>query len=181
MPVCAESNGRPPALGYFGYFRWYLREKDMQTAQAGDRVQVHYVKRFQDGSVVSSRARGPLEVTVGIDHPRLPGLGLALVGLAPGTSTTVSVTAESAYGPHNPARVQRWARTRFPEGQPLAVGKWVRIVSRQGRRRQVRIVNVLGNTVMVDTNHRRAGQTLELEVELVGIQALDSPSSCQRS
>src|SRR5262249_19750217 len=66
-----------------------IGERSMRTARPGDRVQVHYVKRFQDGSVTSSRERGPLEVTIGVDHPRLPGLGLALVGLSPGTRTTI--------------------------------------------------------------------------------------------
>ncbi len=143
----------------------------MQIVQLGDRVQVHYVKRLQNGNVASSRKQAPLEVTVGIDHPRLPGLGLALVGLAPGTSTTVRVPSELAYGPSDPTRVHRWARTRFPNDLPLPVGKWVRIANRQGRRRLVRIVEVRGQMVVVDTNHPWAGQALELEVELIGIQA----------
>lgn len=143
----------------------------MRTVQAGDRVQVHYVKRFQDGSVVSSRDRAPVELTVGIEHPRLPGLGLALVGLVPGTRTTVRVPVERAYGPPDPSRMRRWARTRFPEDQPLPVGKWVRIQDRHGRRRLVRILEVRDKMVVVDTNHRWAGQGLELEVELIGIQA----------
>src|SRR5947209_752561 len=98
----------------------------MQTVQQGDRVKVHYVKRFEDGSVASSRQRVPIEMTVGIDHPRLPGLGLALVGLAPGTNTTVRVPPERAYGPLDPSRIHRWARTRFPKDQSLPIGKWVR-------------------------------------------------------
>jgi peptidylprolyl isomerase len=142
----------------------------MQTARRGDRVQVHYVKRFQDGSVASSRKRAPLEVTIGVDHPRLPGLGLALVGLSPGTCTTISVPTELAYGPPDPARVHRWARTRFPENQALPPGKWVRVANSKGQHRLVRIVEVRGPLVVVDTNHRRAGQALELEVELIGIQ-----------
>ena len=144
----------------------------MQTAQAGDRVQVHYVKRFQDGSAASSRSRAPLELTVGVDDPRLPGLGLALVGLAPGSSTTVCVPVEKAYGPSDPARVRRWARSRFPEDQRLLTGKWVGIADRRGRRRAVRIVEVRGTTVVVDTNRRGAGQALELKVELIGILPL---------
>jgi peptidylprolyl isomerase len=143
----------------------------MQTAQAGDRVQVHYVKRLQDGSVASSRKRAPLELTVGIDHPRLPGLGLALVGLVPGARTTVRVPSELAYGPSDPTRVHRWARTRFPNDLALPVGKWVRIASRQGRHRLVRIVEVRDRMVVVDTNHPWAGQALEMEVELIDIQA----------
>lgn len=143
----------------------------MQTAQPGDRVQVHYVKRFQDGSVASSRDREPLEVTVGIDHPRLPGLGLALVGLAPGTNTTVSVPPERAYGPSDPARVHRLALARFPKDKPLPIGKWVRIPNSKGQSRLVRILEVKGKMVVVDTNHRFAGQALNLEVELISIQA----------
>jgi peptidylprolyl isomerase len=142
----------------------------MRTVQTGDRVLVHYVKRFQDGSVASSRGRAPVELTVGIDHPRLPGLGMALVGLAAGTTTTVRVPAEQAYGPSDPARVRRWARTRFPEDQSLPVGKWVRFKTSQGRQRLVRIQEVRGNTVVVDTNRRGAGQALELEVEVIEIQ-----------
>jgi FKBP-type peptidyl-prolyl cis-trans isomerase 2 len=142
----------------------------MQTAQPGDRVQVHYVKRFQDGAVVSSRDKGPLELTVGVDHPRLPGLGLALVGLPPGASTTVRVAPEVAYGPPDPSRIRRLDRSRFPKDLPLLLGKWVRIPDRRGRQRVVRILEVQPEMVVVDTNHRRAGQSLELEVELLDIQ-----------
>ena len=150
----------------------------MRTVQQGDRVRVHYIKRFQDGSVASSRRRAPIELTVGSDHPRLPGLGLALVGLTPGDHTTVSVPLERAYGPPDPSRVRRWARTRFPEGQRLPVGKWVRVLSRGGRRRLVRILEVRPNLVVVDTNPRGAGQALNLEVELVEIQ---SSAACPES
>ncbi len=141
----------------------------MQTAQPGDRVQIHYVKRLQNGCTASSRGGAPLECAVGEDHPRLPGLGMALVGLAPGASTTVRVPPERAYGAVDAGRVRNWSRSRFPKDQALPVGQWVRAVDREGRRGSVRIVEVLDKKVVVDTNHRFAGQSLELEVELVGI------------
>ncbi len=142
----------------------------MQTAQLGDRVQVHYVKHFQDGSTISSRGRAPLEVTVGEGHSRLPGLGLALVGLAPGASIMVRVPPENAYGPADASRVRRWARTRFPKDSPLPVGKRIPVLDRQGRPRTVLILETTDRMVVVDTNHRWAGQSLELEVELISIQ-----------
>lgn len=144
----------------------------MRTAQTGDRVQVHYVKRLQDGSVASSHGHGPVEVTVGVSHPRLPGLGMALVGMAPGSRTKLHVPADRAYGPPDSGRIFRLARTRFPTDQALPVGKWLRLLDRRGRRRLVRILEVRGPIVVVDTNHRWAGQTLELEVELVAICAV---------
>lgn len=153
----------------------------MKTVQPGDRVQVHYVKLFQDGSVASSRARGeaPLELTIGADHPRLPGLGLSLVGLAPGDHTKLAVPAEQAYGLPDPNRIRRLDRKRFAEHQALPIGKWLRIQDRRGRHRLVRIVEVQDRVVVVDTNHPRAGQALELELELISIQAADAGSDLQ--
>jgi peptidylprolyl isomerase len=144
----------------------------MRTVQEGDQVQVHYVKRFPDGSVVSSRSRGdaPLGLTAGTDHPRLPGLGSGLVGSAPGDRVTLIVPAEQAYGLPDPSRIRRLARKRFPGDQALPVGKWVRILDQQRRRRLVRIVEVGKRVVVVDTNHRRAGQAMDLEVEVISIQ-----------
>jgi peptidylprolyl isomerase len=140
----------------------------MRKAQQGDHVQVHYVKRFQDGSKATSRGRSPLELTIGTAHPRLPGLGLALVGLAAGECRTLKVPAEQAYGLRNPRRVRTLDRKFFPPDKPLPVGKWVRISGRR-RPRLVRILEWNDEEVIIDTNHRRAGQSLELEVELIAI------------
>jgi peptidylprolyl isomerase len=141
----------------------------MRTAQVGDRVQVHYRKRLQDGSVASSRGRAPLELTVGIGHPRLPGLGLALVGLAAGQSTTLQVPPEQAYGLRDPDRVRDLDRRRFPPEHAFVIGEWTRVVSRRGRR-LVRVLEVRDDVVVVDGNHRGAGQALELKIKLLSIK-----------
>jgi peptidylprolyl isomerase len=141
----------------------------MRTAQQGDRAQVHYLIRSQDGSQVSSRGRPPLEVTIGAPHRRLPGLGLALVGMAAGTRKTVRVKPEQAYGMPDPFRVRRCSRQRFPEQATLAVGKLVRVGDARGRRRLVRILRLGSKMVLVDVNHPWAGQSLELEVELIAL------------
>jgi FKBP-type peptidyl-prolyl cis-trans isomerase 2 len=149
----------------------------MQATQSGDQVLIHYVKRFNDGAEVSSRARdgAPLELTVGTAHPRLPGLGSRLVGLTPGRGVTVMVPAAEAYGLSDPDRVRRVARARFPAGQALTVGKRVRLTDRKGRSHSVRVVEVLDRVVVVDANHPRAGQGVELEVELIAILTRDAP------
>jgi peptidylprolyl isomerase len=141
----------------------------MRTAQLGDRVRVHYAKRLQDGAVASSRGQAPLELTVGIGHPRLPGLGLALVGLAEGQSTTLRIPPEQAYGVRDPGRVRDLDRKRFAPEQALVIGKWTRVRSRRGER-LVRILEVRDKVVVVDGNHRGAGQTLELKVKLLTFQ-----------
>lgn len=152
----------------------------MQTTQIGDRVQAHYTKKFSDGSVRKSRARGdaPLELTVGTDHRRLPGLGLALVGLAEGQSVTVQVPPDMAFGLPDPTRVYRLNRTRFPADEKLSVGRVVRVRLSQGRTRRVRVLEVRGQAVVVDTNHPRCGQSLVLEVEVIAILASGVSGGC---
>ncbi len=149
----------------------------MRVIQQGDKVQVHYVKVFQDGSTLSSHGKSPMELTVGIDHPRLPGLGLKLVGLAVGESRTIVVPARDAYGPFNPKRVRRMARWRFAEHEDLCVGQWVRVWDRQCRRRLVRIVTIGEETVVVDANHRWADQSVELEVRVISIRGTEKVSN----
>jgi peptidylprolyl isomerase len=143
----------------------------MQATQAGDRVLVHYEKRFADGSVVSSRSKGepPLALTVGAAHPRLPGLGDGLLGLIVGSNVTLAVPAERAYGLPDPSRVRKVARDRFPADEALVVGRRVRLANRGGGSRSVRVVSVRNRTVVVDANHPWAGQGVELRVELVAI------------
>jgi FKBP-type peptidyl-prolyl cis-trans isomerase 2 len=149
----------------------------MRTSQLGDRVQVHYVKRYEDGSVRSSRKRGddPIEVTVGTRHPRLPGVGAELVGLAPGKSVTVTVPAERAHGMPDPERVRRVSRGRFGD-EVLVAGRRVRMRGNGGRPRVVRVVEVRDQAVVVDTNHPRSGQAVVVEVELITILSTTAES-----
>ena len=139
----------------------------MRTAQLGDIVHVHYIKRGQKGGVSSSRGRPPLE-TVGLDHCRLPGLGAALVGRAEGERARVIVPAEKAHGLPRPERFHRLSRSRFPLGHPLTPGSWVSVAGRT-RSRLVRIVTVHDDGVVVDANHPWAGQAIALEVRIVAI------------
>jgi peptidylprolyl isomerase len=141
----------------------------MQVVRQGDRVQIEYVKRFQGGLVVSSRGKAPAEMTAGVAHRRLPGLGPVLVGMAVGESRTLLVPADRAYGAYEPGRIHRLAQGRFAGSGDLAAGKWVRVWDRRRRRRLVRVVEVRDKTVLIDSNHRWAGQSLELEVKVVAV------------
>jgi peptidylprolyl isomerase len=155
----------------------------MRTSQIGDRVQAHYTKRFTDGSSRSSRIRGdkPLELIVGTKHPRLPGVTSGLVGLAEGNTAKIYVSAEEAFGRHDPARIFRVDRARFNAAEEMAIGKWVSMHVRRGLSRRVRILEVHGRTVVIDANHPRCGQSVELEVELVAILPPSSSSLARES
>jgi FKBP-type peptidyl-prolyl cis-trans isomerase 2 len=150
----------------------------MRTSQVGDRVLVHFVKRYADGAVRSSRARdaAPLGVTVGTRHPRLPGLGDELVGLRAGDSARFTVPADRAFGAADPARVVSVSRSRFEADATLAAGECARMRLADGRARRVRVVEVRGTRVMVDANNPRCGQALDLEVEVVAFEPAAAPA-----
>ncbi len=74
----------------------------------------------------------------------------------------------------NPARIRKLRRARFAEGDSLRVGQRLRVLDRNGRSRRVRVVEMRGDTVVVDTNHRWAGQAVEMRVTVIGIQAPDA-------
>jgi FKBP-type peptidyl-prolyl cis-trans isomerase 2 len=142
----------------------------MRTSQLGDRVRIHYVQTFQDGSARSSRAGGePLEVIVGTDHRRLPGLGLGLLGLAEGQVVTFDIPAERAYGVTDMGRIKCVTRERFAADENVAPGQRTRMRLSRGRTRSVRVVEISEHGVIVDLNHPHSGQSVRLEIELVAI------------
>lgn len=140
----------------------------MRTAQPGDQVSVHYVKRSENGSVVSSRGRAPLVLTFGTENRRLPGLSTALVGRCAGERIKLQVPAEQAYGVRRAERVRRLSRARFQKGHDLTVGSRVYVTGQNGPR-LVRIVSVGDDGVVVDANHPWAGQAVRLEAKIVSI------------
>ncbi len=142
----------------------------MRTSQVGDRVLVHFVKRYADGVMKTSSDAAPLGVTVGTRHPRLPGLGGELVGLRAGDAARFTVPADRAFGPGDPARVVSVSRSRFAADAALTPGRPVRMRLSDGRSRRVRVVEVRGTKVVVDANHPRCGEALDLEVRLVAFE-----------
>lgn len=143
----------------------------MRTSQVGDRVRVHFVQKFEDGSVRSSRQGegAPLELTVGADHRRLPGLGLGLSGLVEGQVVALDLPAERAYGLTSQARIKSVSRDRFAADEDVTPGRRARMRLTRGRARNVRVVEVSDTVVVVDLNHPQSGLSMHLEVELIAI------------
>jgi FKBP-type peptidyl-prolyl cis-trans isomerase 2 len=92
-----------------------------------------------------------------------------------GQETTVRVPAEAAHGAADPRRIHRWHRKRFPSHAVLEAGTRALATDSKGRRRLVRIVEVKGDMVLVDTNHRWAGQALLIQVKLLTIHQPEAP------
>jgi len=143
----------------------------MTTAKSGDTVRIHYKGTLDDGTVFdSSEGRDPLEFVVG-SGMIIPGLDIAIPGMAVGDHKTVRAEAAQAYGPrHNDAR-QAIPRGDIPDDIPLEVGLALQMQGPDGQIIPVTVVELSDTEVTLDANHPLAGQDLTFAIEMVAIDA----------
>ena len=133
-----------------------------RTASSGDTVHVHYTGRLDNGEVFdSSEGREPLSFSVGSGQV-IPGFDAAVEGLAVGSSVTVRLESEDAYGPHQQDMVLSVPADQAPPG--LSEGDAVLLGDHPAR-----VVQISDDTVVVDANHPLAGEALTFDIEVVEI------------
>lgn len=143
----------------------------MNTVKSGDTVRIHYTGTLTTGETFdSSDGRDPLEFQVGSGMV-IPGLDVALPGMAIGETKTVNVPADQAYGPHHPEGVQAVPKGDFPAEIPLEVGLQLQMQTPDGRAMPVTIAKVTETEVTLDANHKLAGKDLIFDIEIMGIDA----------
>ncbi|WP_049985062.1 FKBP-type peptidyl-prolyl cis-trans isomerase [Halobellus rufus] len=155
------------------------------TIDAGDRVAIEYVGRFEDGTVFGTsryavasehglddaeeREEGdyePLSFTVGAGEV-IDGLDEAVRGMTVGETATATVPPAAAYGEVREERVREYDPETFESmvGEPPEVG--LHVHAQNGLHGDV--VAVTDDAVEVDFNHELAGRTLVFDVEVVGV------------
>jgi FKBP-type peptidyl-prolyl cis-trans isomerase 2 len=141
----------------------------MTQVKSGDTVAIHYTGTLLDGSTFdSSDGREPLEFVVGSGQI-IPGLDVALPGMAVGDKKVVKIGSEDAYGPLNPEMRQAVPREGIPADIPLEVGTQLQMQTPDGQAMPVMVVEVDEATVTLDANHPLAGKDLQFDIELVKI------------
>jgi peptidylprolyl isomerase len=140
----------------------------MITAQAGDKVKVHYQGTLADGTIFdSSEGREPLEFTLGTGQV-IPGFDAAVIGLSPGQSVVTTIQPDDAYGPANPEMIIEVERDRFPEDMEIEEGLELQL-SGGGQQFLVRVVGIAADKVTLDGNHPLAGEALTFRIQLESI------------
>lgn len=143
----------------------------MAQANSGDTVRINYTGKLNDGTVFdSSEGRDPLEFKVG-ENTIIPTLEAAVVGMNAGDKATVEITAENAYGPHQPDAIQTVERNQIPAEVDLTVGAQLQATAPDGQVMVLTVAAVEETTVTLDGNHPLAGQDLTFDIELVEIVA----------
>ena len=139
----------------------------MEGVRLGDEVQVHYTGTTGGEKFDSSYDRGePLEFRIGARQV-VAGFESAVIGMEPGELKTVEIPASQAYGPYDPDMVVERNISELPPGVELGGT----LVGRDPSGQQLRfaIVEIQGETVVLDPNHPLAGRDLTFDLELVDI------------
>jgi peptidylprolyl isomerase len=139
-------------------------------ATKGSVVKVHYRGTLRDGSVFdSSQGREPLEFVVGAGQ-MIAGFDQGVEGMALGEERTLVIPPERAYGPWNEDLVMSVPRTNLPEGYDPAEGDQLHMaLGPRGRPFPVTVMAVEEDHVVLDGNHRLAGEELTFAVTLVAL------------
>lgn len=143
----------------------------MAEVKPGDTVHLHYTGTLLDGTTFdSSEGRAPLQFEVGSGQI-IPGLDVAIPGMAVGEKKVVKIGADDAYGQVNPEMRQAVPREGIPADIPLEVGTQLQMQTPDGQAMPVTVVEVDEATVTLDANHPLAGKDLQFDIELVKIDA----------
>jgi FKBP-type peptidyl-prolyl cis-trans isomerase 2 len=141
----------------------------MTQVKPGDTVRIHYTGTLADGSTFdSSASRDPLEFTVGSGQI-IPGLDIALPGMAVGDKKVVEVPCAQAYGEADPNARQAVPRAEIPADIPLDLGTQLQVQTPTGQVMQVVVAEVTDTEVTLDANHPLAGRDLTFAIELMDI------------
>lgn len=131
----------------------------------GNTVKVHYTGRLEDNSVFdSSNGKEPIEFQVG-NQQVIEGFESAVMGLAKGDKTTVTIPSDKAYGDLRDELIQQVPRNQVP--QDVQVGSQLQGVNPQGQPFMVTVTEVNESSVTIDANHPLAGKNLIFDIEVV--------------
>ena len=141
----------------------------METIAEGTHVQVHYTGKLDNGEIFdSSRDREPLQVSIG-QGQLISGFEKALVGMAVNEKKVFRLEPEEAYGQRNEEAIHTFSRAEIPPELEVEEGQMVAVSTPEGEQIPAKIVRADDESVTIDLNHPLAGETLNFEVEVVGI------------
>jgi FKBP-type peptidyl-prolyl cis-trans isomerase SlpA len=122
--------------------------------------------------VISTFSERPATLTLGLGQLVEP-LERCLVGLREGESASFELAPEQAFGPRNPALLQRVSRsmleTHGEKGADYVPGDLLDFAAPDGGRYAGVVKEVDDAGALLDFNHPLAGQPIRFEVRILGV------------
>lgn len=142
--------------------------------EPGTVVTIAYDITTSTGEIVeSSDISGPISLLHGV-QTLIPGLARRLEGLEEGTEHAFEFLPQEAFGTIETAPTNVLNKTEFPAGTTLEVGSKFVAKMPNGQPLHLAVKEVGEQTVTVAMLHPLAGQTIGMNVRLVGVRAATS-------
>lgn len=145
----------------------------MMKIQPNAFVSLDYTLHDDDGELLdesSGEGGQPIDYVHGYGM-LVPGLEAALIGLEMGDEREIVVTAEEGYGEHDEDLVLEVERSEFPDPAKVEPGDEFLAESPDGDDVPMRVVEVKGDSVVVDANHPLAGLALHYKVKVLVVRS----------
>lgn len=141
-------------------------EKQMTQAKIGSTVTISYIGTLNDGTIFSSTEElGPVTATIGAEQ-LFPALERAIMDMRVGETRNIQLSAEECYGPRRQENIVTVARSTFPAGKEIVVGRKLSVDFAGGTSRVMVVQAVNESEVTLDGNHVLAGFELTFALRL---------------
>ena len=154
-------------------------DRDTRRVRPGDTVRVNFEAWLEDGTVIGSSTYGPPFIfTVG-QTSVMQGMQEMAIGMSVGESKTEKIPPDRAFGPYRAERScqvsSSWLRAQHVTP---ALGLGLEVRTTDDTILQVIITGMNGDNVTVDANHRLAGRSLILQLDLLEIVESAGVGAC---
>ncbi len=138
----------------------------MTKVKKGSTVTVHYTGTLEDGAVFdSSIERDALTFVVG-EGDLIPGFEKAVIGLAAGDKTSVTLEPDQAYGQYDEKMVVTVDKAEIPDGVEAGMMLQAMIDERPVL---FTVTEISDDAVTLDGNHPLAGKSLCFDISVVAV------------
>lgn len=141
----------------------------MKVAEIGSHLKVAVVAKLSDGTVAMQSTReNPLEFELGSPN-LLKGFSDAVTGMKVGETKKITVRARDAFGEQDPDKRLFVKKGEIQGIKDLTIGDQVNLMPQGGRDVTGWIEGFERDEVVINRNHRLAGEDLEMEIELLAM------------
>ncbi|MCY4388661.1 MAG: FKBP-type peptidyl-prolyl cis-trans isomerase [Desulfurellaceae bacterium] len=142
-----------------------------ETVADGRRVSLEYTVTFEDKTVFDSNVGKEPLVYIHGSEKRVPFFSKHLTGLEAAETKQFVMPPEDVYGPDDPERIIEVPKDSIPEDR-RQVGQKLEGKSPEGRPLYAEVLEIKAETVVIDTNHPLAGETLFFDVKILKVETV---------
>lgn len=140
------------------------------TVADGVVVDLDFTLRLDDERIVAT-SEGQERLVFLQGHSQImPALQQALIGMSVGDEKDVVVAPADGYGERNPDAIELVSRDTFPTEMTLTQGMGLKMRDQTGQIFKAYVADIRPDGVLLDFNHRLAGETLHFHVKIAALR-----------